>query len=124
MKRLSLSILLILLVLAGLSLSDSPASRSLHAWWRGVSTSLPGTTTGSTESHKCRQGTAITYSTRKCPKGSVEEAMGAGTVNVINMPAAATPPASAASLPTARDLLGSKPNEPTLYEQQIERATK
>jgi hypothetical protein len=123
-KRLALFILLILVVLAGLSLTDTQASRSLHAWLnRLADTVASGGSTASHESHKCRQGTSISYSTQKCPKGSVEEAMGGGTVTVVSMPTAAALPASAASLPTVRDLM-AHPNEPTLYEKQIERATK
>ncbi len=129
MKRVALFIMLILAALAGLSLTGTPASRTLHAWLNRLpgamasSSGGSGTTTALHGSHKCRQGTSVSYSTQQCPKGSVEEAMGGGTVTVINMPTAGALPASAASQPTVRDLMAN-PTEPTLYEKQIERATK
>ncbi len=70
---------------------------------------------------KCRQGAAVTYTNGACPPGYQEQPVDGGTVTVVegSRPAVALP---ALNLPDARALRGD-PNEPTLSQRHIERAT-
>ena len=122
MRRIGSLLALAVLVLMGLAWLQPDLLHGLGRRWDAWRHDLPLVgSTGSTESHKCRHGGRVSYSTEKCPVGSVEESITAGTVNVVTMPAPAALPASAASLPTVRDLL-VKPGEPSLQDKRIERA--
>ena len=115
MRRISLALLTAVLVLAGLFWFKPELRRAMSDRWDAWRQPP-----GSTESHKCRQGGKLSYSTQKCPPGSVEEGINGGTVTVVALPKPAAAPASTASLPTARDLL-VKPDEPSLQDKRIER---
>ncbi len=74
-----------------------------------------------TNLHKCKQGAEVVYTDAPCTTAQQTQAMGAGTVTVI--PAqrpSKTLPATPASLPNARDLVGD-PNQPSLRDQHIDR---
>lgn len=70
---------------------------------------------------KCLQGSRVVYTDGPCPAGSREQAVSEGRVSVVPAtPVPALPPAAAASLPNARDILG-RPDDGTLRDQRMER---
>ncbi|MEY4763574.1 MAG: hypothetical protein RI907_247 [Pseudomonadota bacterium] len=73
--------------------------------------------------HKCKVGAQVVYTDAPCPSGQTEHGIQAGTVNVVKGQRPSLPaPSAPASLPNARALLGD-PQEPSLMDKQIERAT-
>jgi uncharacterized iron-regulated membrane protein len=82
-------------------------------------TTLPAAPAGV---HKCLRGGQVVYSDAPCPRGQQEQVIRQGSVTVVKLPAPAA--SEAASGPsTVRSLLG-KPDEATLLDKQIERATR
>ena len=96
---------------------DSPPARALDRGWNALRQTVARS--GGTEVHKCVSASQTVYSSDKCPSGSRELPVKQGTLTVVPATPVAAP-ASAASVPTLRDLL-APPGEPNLQEQRIER---
>jgi hypothetical protein len=124
MRRIGTLFLLLVLLLIGMSLWQPESLRTLVSRWDALRTrALPeGVAAQPQKLHKCRRAGMVSYSAEPCTRDAVEEEMNGGTVTTLHMPTTSATPAPAASLPTARDLLGNK-NEPTLQDLATEKAS-
>lgn len=79
--------------------AGAPPQRGLAA--------TPGSSLTRSGIRKCRTGETVVYTDADCPVGSVEQAIGAGSVTVVaaQHPAPALPQLQASGIPNARDLL-------------------
>lgn len=73
--------------------------------------------------HKCMSGSKVVYTDAPCSRNQEERAMTGGSVTVVEgKRRRVEPPSLSASIPNARALLKG-PDEPSLMERTIERAT-